>query len=129
MSHTKKFSQIELKHFLTNTSSIIKVLGNGKVIWRKQVILDGKGDPVPLELFHQVVSSPEKLVMRDNISHERFEKTPKERKLLKAFKSDYNQGMKALFNGDEDWRKTSRAMMIHNVPDDSKVIKEIQQQL
>ena len=119
----------DLKNFMQNVSSIQKVLPNGTIIWRKSVILDGSGNPVPLSLFYRIVNSPERTVMRDNVCHTRFEKTQKERKLIKAYKSDYKKGMKALFNGNPNWKKVAKNLKVHNVPDDSKVIGEIQKQL
>lgn len=119
----------DYKKFKENTTSVVKEFANGTILWRKQVMLDKSGNPLPLALFRQFVESAERVVLRDKICHSRFEKTPKERQLLKAYKKDHKQNMKALFKNRKDWKILARKHKIHNVPDDSKYIEQIQEQI
>ena len=122
---TKSWSREELKQFQQNISSVHRTLPNGKVIWRKQAILDNSGSPVSLEQFLRLTGARR---LRRNIS-DVFQKTGRDKQLLKAMKKDYKKSMKALFNNRSDWRKLSEKLNIHNVPDKSEAIKDIQKQL
>ncbi len=121
-----KFTKQDLKNYMEMCSSVFRIIGN-TIIYKKRAILDGSGKPVSVKQFKSVVDTPEKLVIREPISHEIFQKTPKEKALLKATKKDYSDNMKALLGNN--WKKLSNSMQIYNVPDDKKIVTQIQSQL
>ena len=122
----KRWSRTELQDYLNHCNSIKRMIG-GTPIFKKRAILDNSGKPVHLRQFKSVVNSPERLVLRNKFSYEEFQKSPKEKALLRAAKKDYKEGMKALLG--DNWKKLSNSMSIFNVPDDSKVVTQIQKQL
>ena len=107
--------------------SSIKTIIGGKPIYHSKVILDKSGNPVSLKQFRSVVNSPERLVMREPFSHEFFQKSPKEKAILRAAKKDYKENMKALLGSN--WKVLSNSLGVYNIPDDPKVITEIQGRL
>ncbi len=121
-----KFTRQDLKNFMEMCSSVFRIVGNN-IIYKKRAILDNSGKPVSIKQFKSVVDTPEKLVIREPISHEVFQKTSKERALLRAAKKDYSENMKALLGNN--WKKLSNSMGIYNIPDDSKIVTQIQSQL
>jgi len=122
----RRWSRKELQDFINHCSSIKRMIG-GTPIFKKRAILDNSGKPVHLRQFKSVVNSPERLVLRNKLSYKEFQKSPKEKAILKAVKKDYKEGMKALLG--DNWKKLSNSMKIFNVPDDSKMVTQIQKQL
>ncbi len=100
-----RWSNSELRNFMQICSSIYKKIGD-RIVWHKKVMLDQSGRPISLEMFKRMVNTPERVVLRRPISHEQFERTPKERALIKAYKKDHKNNMKALFGND--WKRLSR---------------------
>ncbi len=121
-----KFNKQDLKNYMDMCSSVFRIVGN-TIIYKTRAILDGSGRPVSISQFRSVVNTPEKLVISKPISHEVFQKTSKEKALLRAAKKDYSENMKALLG--DNWKKLSNSMQIYNVPDDNKIVTQIQSQL
>lgn len=121
-----KWTRSDYLNFSQALSSIKRIIGRN-IIFKPRAVLDKSGKPVSLKQFRSVVNSSERVVLREKFSHEYYEKTPKERALLRAAKKDYSENMKALLGNN--WKKLSNSMNIYNVPDDSKLVTEIQKQL
>lgn len=121
-----KWTKSDYRNFQDAVSSVHRMVGN-TIIFKKRAVLDNSGKPVSLKQFRSVVNSPEKLTLREPFSHEHFEKSPKERALIRACKRDYRDNMKALLG--DNWKRLSNSKGIYNVPDDPKLVTQIQKEL
>lgn len=117
MKHTKK----DLNEWMEMCSSIKKIIKHPRgetIVWHPRAMLSDNGSLISLPLFLKRNGE------RNMVQPIDFSKSYGEKEQVRLVKSQYKASMRSFFG--PMWKKCSRALNAHNIPEQKDVRKQLQ---